>query len=151
MNINIFQAKHFSSILLLILVTAIIFSFRPKEVNSISGYTINFTDSTSFIPNVQAGWGSYSSYLKNTGDSVKFELILYRNMNAGSNWNNTVEVGNVNTAFRPHSNKTIIYSEPPRTWKLTIEANGQCKIKLLTGVAPAGSPVILPVKTKYKK
>jgi|SRR5687767_5739771 len=141
LNHSIFQ---FAFVIFLVLGS---FSFR--SVNKISDLFQNhFSDSTSFIANSAEGWIEHSSYLEDLGDSVRFELILFRNPAV---WNNESEAGTISSGYSPSAVRVITYLEMPRTWKIKILPSGGCSFKLIDGPAPQGNPVVLPVLTKFKK
>jgi hypothetical protein len=108
-------------------------------------------DNEPFTPNKGEGWGSYSSYIRNDGDTVEVELILYRKLPTGGHWNTTTEFGKIDPEFRPKKECLIKYNEPNRVWTIIVHKNGNCYLQLVSGAAPTGDPVILPIQTKYIK
>lgn len=135
---------------LLIFFSSLLFSFR--STNTISKTAdLNATDTTTFSANAAEGWITHTSYLVNLTDSVEFELILFRTVPAGNNWNNISEAGTIREEFRPSVERVFEYYEHPRTWKITVRTNGKCFFQLLSGPALAGENIVLPILTKYKK
>lgn len=135
--------------LLLVCLTSF-FSFRNNTKQTISLRT-NLGDTTAFTVNTAEGWGLYNSYIDNIGDSIQFEMILYRNNPGTYNWNANSDAGTIDSAYAPSSTRIIEYLQLPRSWRITIKPNGNCSFKLLDGPEPQGSPFILPVQTRFKK
>lgn len=111
------------------------------QVKSLSG----------FVANNSEGWTAHSSYLNILEDSIQFELILFRDVPSGANWESNSWVGTLSENYRPNEQRVFDYSELPRIWKITIETDGRCFFKLQSGPIPEGQPVVLPLITKYKK
>jgi hypothetical protein len=138
-------------LLLLILPVTTLFSFSNSNKTNIQPRQFT-ADTSAFSPNTAQGWQIHTSYLENLGDSVEFELILFRIVPPGTNWNDTSEVGAIIKAdYVPAVEKVIEYSQWPRLWKIIFKPNGKCLIQLLSGPVPEGTPVMFPVITKYKK
>jgi hypothetical protein len=125
-------------------------SFRnpDKRANNIKS---GVGDTTAFTVNTSQGWGLYNSYLEKIGDSVEFELILFRNTPGNNNWSNDSEVGTIKNEYAPSGERTINYQQLPRRWLITIKPDGKCLFRLLSGPEPESSAFVLPVQTKYQK
>lgn len=108
-------------------------------------------DTAVFQPNTALGWGAHSSYATLRNDSVQLEVILFRTVPANNDWTRPSYSGKVGDNFRPGHKQTIDYVEYPRTWRITVETDGTCYLKVVSGVAPAGPSMLLPVQTRYKK
>ena len=148
---NKYKIAGFLWLLLTVIVSVTLlssFNSRKKIPASLKLLTV---DSNAFIPNTAGGWSILSSYLLNRGDSVDFELILSRTVPAGNNWSDSTLVGQIDQKFCPSIETVIQYVELPRTWSITIRSSGSCYFKLLSGAAPQGTTVILPVQTRYRK
>jgi hypothetical protein len=145
-----FLDKRYHLFLALIFSIILLLSFRTNNIYSERQYK-DIGDTTGFSPNATQGWGIYTSFIENLGDSIEFELILFRNVPAGNNWNDTLEVGTIKTSYTPIADRIIEYLEQPRTWRIIFLTNGKCFFQLLSGPVPEGSQIIIPVITKYKK
>lgn len=127
------------------------FTFFPvtKRVLGCTPPAIANTD-TSFTPEEQAGWGSWMTYLQRDGDSINVELVL---VNHHSDFNPALPsvIGTLSASFRPLARQIIDYAEPERTWRVTLLETGQCVLKLLNGPPPAGHPMVVPLKLRFRK
>lgn len=134
----------------LIVLCIVICSFRNHD-NKDSFSSKGFIDTTFFSANTTGGWNTHTSYLATQNDSVQFELILFRNVPENNNWNNDSEAGTIRSDFAPSDTRILYYEELPRNWKITIHPDGKCFFKLLSGPAPSGENIVLPIITKYMK
>lgn len=107
------------------------------------------TDSL-FTPNTVDGWSAESTYFNVVGDSVEFEIILFRDT-SGVNWNNVSYVGDIPSIYVPQSQQEWLFQDPTRIWQLTLHANRKFYLKLIEGPLPQESPACVPIKTKYSK
>jgi hypothetical protein len=136
----------------IIFLTVLSFSYKPVSVNSYqTGHQNLLADTTAFTGNADLGWSVHTSYLEDRGDSIEFELILFRAVPANNNWSDTSEAGIIRADYAPDAERIIEYVERPRTWKIIIRTNGQCVFQLLSGLPPDGENIVLPIITKYKK
>lgn len=108
-------------------------------------------DTAAFEVNTSQGWGLYSSYMEQMGDSVDFELILFRNTPDSNNWSNDSQIGTVVAGYAPSEEQVINYQQLPRKWQITIKQDGKCFFRLIDGPEPEKLSFVLPVQTKYKK
>lgn len=107
-------------------------------------------DTSQFQPNDSAGWGVYACYIEPKVDTTILELVLYRNIvDTTLNWQNNTKIGKLGALYQPRQTQTIQYNEPPRTWQIQIQQNGEMYLQLLTGDIPQGNPVVIPIKTTY--
>ncbi|MBL7737787.1 MAG: hypothetical protein JNK14_01120 [Chitinophagaceae bacterium] len=104
-----------------------------------------------FIANSLEGWTAHSSYLRHEGDSVRFELILFRSTDQDTTWVNDSHAGDITGSYIPSAQRIFEYIELPRIWRITIDAEGKCLFRLLSGPSPQGNPAVIPVITTYKK
>lgn len=126
-------------------------SFSGRETSVSAARQLLPGDTTTFVANTIQGWTRYSSYQEIQGDSIRFELLLFRTVPEGVNWSDDSEVGTINSNYAPLVQTVFEYAELPRFWRITIQPDGKCFFKLLSGPVPQGNPVVLPVLTQYKK
>lgn len=129
----------------------LLLSFSRKETPVSVARQFLPGDTTTFVANPAQGWSRYSSYQEIQGDSIRFELLLFRTVPQGVNWHEDSEVGTINSSYAPLSDRVFEYAELPRFWRITIQPDGKCFFKILSGPVPLGNPVVLPILTKYKK
>jgi hypothetical protein len=131
------------------------FSDKPADViEKKDGGDIAYTRTTvpvSFTPNTAGGFSVLSSYInQRTPDSVQFELLL-KQINA-VNWHSEQLIGTItDAAFLPREQQTVtFYLLFNNKWRVRVLPNGNCFFRLRDGAPPAGNPVILPFKVRYK-
>jgi len=119
--------------------------FNPPGPNSAA-------DTVYFEPNTFSGWTTYSYYLhENTSDSIEFELILKHDPDI-QYWTNEQLIGTIKGFYVPQKEQNLnYYLLINNRWHLRIAKDGKCYLKVITGDAPAGSTVVIPIKVKYKK
>lgn len=107
-------------------------------------------DSSSFAINKTGGWKLFNSYMaKIIPDSVQFELIIQHANNI--NWREEQYIGRVKKrSLSPKAGKMLFFSLINCTYRLRVDDDGKCYIKLEAGVLPINDPVILPFKVFYK-
>jgi hypothetical protein len=136
--------------LLVLLISIVSFSFRTTK-NDGELNRVTSGDTTAFTANTTAGWIRHTCYLENIADSVEFEFILFRTVPPDNHWESSSELGTLRSDFVPSDERIFEYSELPRRWKIIIQTDGKCFFQLLSGPAPSGENIVLPVITKYKK
>lgn len=107
---------------------------------------------SAFVPNQQAGWSVYMSYLsQDESNSVDLEFVIRHDNDI--DWTEEHLVGAVvKNEFKPSSSQQITYQLLIDSfWSVRIEPSGQVFLKLTKGAVPADDPVIFPVKVKFKK
>jgi hypothetical protein len=143
-----YRAAYFIPVLIAALIS--LCSFSKQHNCPVQPYK-NSGDTTAFSANTGAGWTIHTSYLEDLGDSIEFELILFRTVPANTNWNDSSEVGTIAAAYIPAEERVIEYAEYLRVWQFTFRTDGKCFFQLLSGPAPEGEQIVLPVITKYKQ
>lgn len=131
-----------------IVVFVMLFSFNSYGKEMVLKVPV---DTIPFIPDTLNNWGSYFTYLGNVGDSVEFEVVLFRQNPVNINWEFGVEVGVIDSAYAPTEVIMISYGEFSRLWRIIIRPDGKCILQLISGVPPEGDPAVIPIKTRYKK
>ncbi|MEO6733211.1 MAG: hypothetical protein ABIN01_18455 [Ferruginibacter sp.] len=119
--------------------------------NKIIGTTKTVFQDSVFNPNTAGGWTIYSFYLnKNMTDSVEFELILKHNDNI--NWAKEQWIGTIkDDKLIPKTDQRLTYYLlANNSWNVRIAPNGKCFLHIKNGSVPTRSPVIIPIKVKYK-
>jgi len=121
---------------------------RGQEVNAAA---IAAADTSVFSVNQQGGWQLYNSFARTVAaDSVELELIV-QHVN-GINWNQEQLVGKLKiTQFIPQASQTGLFQLLESNYSLRVDALGNCYLRLLSGIIPAGDPAIIPVMVRYKK
>lgn len=107
-------------------------------------------DSSSFAINKTGGWQLFNSYMaKNMPDSVQLELIIQHANNI--NWREEHYIGRVKKrSLSPKAGKMLFFSLISSTYRLRVDDDGKCYVKLEAGAIPVNDPVVLPFKVFYK-
>lgn len=119
---------------------------RIRQVNAV----FKHTDSLAFYADSTSGWGSYYFYVNGINDSLRFEVILYRNITNTSIWANESRVGILSSGYAPFTDQQVIGKEADRQWRITLKPNGDCLFYLLSGSTPQGNHVVVPIQTQFK-
>ncbi len=144
-----YQDLFLGVILLIVVDQNLFFKDRPDEI--VPNNHWSKPDTLKFTPNARQGWGSYNSYLNYSGDSIKFELILYRINSDSLNWEQEMSVGTVAEAYIPEIERHIFFTRFRRNWQLRITPSGDCRLRLFSGKVPFPSRIVIPIQIKYKK
>jgi hypothetical protein len=125
------------------------FSKKPMIGNINSGF-IYPLDTLPFVPDSTTGWHMYATYMnQDTPDSVRFEVIL-RHVALGG-WKSDHYIGQISQSnFFPKKNQVSTYYLLRDRWKIKVNKSGEVYIKLDSGSAPPGYPVVLPINTRFK-
>lgn len=124
-------------------------SFRTNFKSS--NRSIEYYDTTSFIPNGSSGWSCLSNYFSALNqDTVEMELLLSNS--PGTNWNKFQKVGKISSSgFIPKSEQELSYSLLfDNVWKLVIKPSGDVFLSQIRGDSPNGTPPLLPIKVRYR-
>jgi hypothetical protein len=148
MKIKHFRTLAVKSMILLYMVLCGKNSFGATIYADISQTVI---DSNAFVPMQSDGWSVLQTYLHQESDSVVFEVILSYNTTTAINWHSQILIGTVDTSFRPVAPQVVQYHEPSRRWIITFQTDGKCYLELQDGSMAEGSPVIIPIQTKFRK
>lgn len=140
-------------IFLFVFVAAILMGFSTEKkfgnshVMNVPAATID----TSFTANAPLGWSNFPAYIVVQQDSVKFEIVLIKEVTQNTDWQIYWEVGTLSESCRPETQQTVEYHEPERSWMLTFLPNGKCMIRFNGGKLPTGNPVYIPIQTSFKR
>lgn len=123
-------------------------SSRGQEVNAAA---IAAADTSVFSVNQPGGWQLYNSFASTVAaDSVELELIV-QHVN-GIDWNQEQLVGKLKMAqFIPQASQTGLFQLLQSNYSLRVDSLGNCYLRLISGLIPAGDPAIIPVMVRYKK
>jgi hypothetical protein len=110
------------------------------------------SDSSSFVINVKDGWQQYgSSVVAMSSDRVLLETIV-QHIKTGIDWTLEQYIGKVKSnSLRPSKSQIVPFNLLSNIYKLRIEANGKCYLRLASGSLPDSDPVIIPIGVIYKK
>ena len=124
--------------------------FKNPDSNQMAKTGTTTTDTIPFVPDSTTGWRMYATYMnQDTPDSVRFEVIL-RHVALGG-WKSDHYIGKISQSnFYPKTNQVSTYYLLRDRWKIKVNKNGEVYIKLDSGSAPPGYPVVLPINTKFK-
>jgi hypothetical protein len=108
-------------------------------------------DTTNFSVNGINGWQLFNSYVANYGaDSVHLEIIVQHANNL--NWGQEQYVGKIKpVALIPAQDQIVSFSLLTNQYRLRIDPEGKCYLRLFTGAAPPDDPAVIPVNATYKK
>jgi hypothetical protein len=109
-------------------------------------------DSSNFSVNSKEGWLLYNSCLTSLkSDSILLELILQHDRNIS--WESEQLVGKIKTSsYFPRYGQTVGFNLLLNNYKLRIDNNGKCFLRLDVGSLPDDADsVIIPVRAYYKK
>jgi hypothetical protein len=109
-------------------------------------------DSSYIAVNKQAGWQSVISHLTLVKtDSVLLELVV-RHDRTSIDWKQEQPVGRIKQRdLLPKTEQIVLFKLIRNIYRLRIEPNGRCFIRLEAGILPKGDQVIIPVRGIYKK
>ena len=109
-------------------------------------------DTSYFIVTTTDGWllyNSYGSYNQQT-DSVTLEVIIQHPNNL--NLTEYQFIGKIKPdILKPLAERIITINLVTAIYKVKVMENGNCYLILISGTAPQGNDVILPIKISYKK
>jgi hypothetical protein len=108
-------------------------------------------DTVNFSVNSAEGWQLFNSYVASYNtDSVQLEIIIRHTNNI--DLNQEQYVGKIKTSsLRPNSERIIPFSLVGTNYRVRIETSGKCYMKVVSGAAPTGNPVVIPFLLIYKK
>jgi hypothetical protein len=109
-------------------------------------------DSSYIAVNKKAGWQFLTSYLTPVKtDSVMIEMIVKHDKKTIV-WTQDQLVGRIKSInLLPTFEQTLTFSLINNNYKLRIEPNGRCYLRLSSGLLPNADPVIIPVRAVYKR
>lgn len=130
--------------------TIIILGTVVKSYSQNNAAAFAAADSSRFSINNNGGWQLYNSYLnKYKPDSVQVEIIIQHNNNI--NWQQEQYIGKIKFAdLKPTLTQKLPFSLLDDNYILSIDNNGKCYLKWVSGNLPAASPVVVPIKAYYK-
>ena len=108
-------------------------------------------DTANFSPNQAGEWQLYNSFLKRVAkDSVAMELIVRHAKNL--DFKEYQFIGTITSKnLIPRGALEMPFFVVTDEYRLKIEANGRCYLKLVTGSLPPQDPVIIPLFIKYRR
>jgi hypothetical protein len=108
-------------------------------------------DTTNFSVNKTGGWQLYNTFLTPfSTDSVQLEIIVSHDSSLP--WQQDQYIGKIKSnVFIPSTTQTIAFNLLESNYVLTIDKEGRCYLRLVSGPAPYSTVAVIPVKGIYKK
>lgn len=135
--------------LFFLIVTGLLFSAAlPAQNNNAA---IAAADTTGFSVNNKDGWQLFNSYVAEyTADSVDLEIILQHANNF--DWSLEHCVGRIKLQrFIPQNEQSSVCNLVVSSYVLRIDKEGNCYLKLVSGIPPDQDPAVVPLKVAYRK
>jgi len=124
----------------------------PDKVEIVNkAFNKSTADSSHIAVNKRAGWQSVISHLTPmNADSVLLELVV-RHDRASIDLKKEQPVGRIKSIkLLPATEQTVSFKLLRNVYRLRIESDGKCYLRLETGTLPTGDPMIIPIRAKYK-